>query len=96
MKGATLKPVDAALIVNESLPIISATLPQNITIDKQIQQNCRTILADPQLLRQMLINLCINACHAMKKNGGILKIQLAEIEGQSASDILDSLSANCD
>ena len=36
-------------------------------------------LADPTQIHQILMNLCTNAAHAMRKKGGMLKVGLADV-----------------
>jgi len=37
-------------------------------------------LADPTQIHQVMMNLCINAAHAMREKGGLLDIHLSDIE----------------
>jgi len=39
-----------------------------------------TILADPVQVHQIVMNICTNAYHAMRDSGGVLMIELSEIE----------------
>jgi PAS domain S-box-containing protein len=74
-----LQPVRMDLIVKEALILLRASLPTTIAIHKNIKSNA-TVLADPTQIHQVLMNLCINAGHAMEEKGGILTIELLSLE----------------
>ena len=66
-------------IVDEALKLLRPSIPSTITIEKQLDNSCRNILADPSQIHQVIVNLCINAFQAMEKSGGLLTIKLEEI-----------------
>ena len=53
-------------------------MPPTIEIQEKIAETPDFILADPSEIHQVLMNLCTNSIHAMKKDGGTLKIILGE------------------
>lgn len=63
-------------ILKEVLQLLKASLPATITINTQIEAQSDTIFADPGKIHQVLMNLCTNAFHAMKDQGGTLDIYL--------------------
>jgi signal transduction histidine kinase len=69
-----LQPVHLASVVSE---VISMTAPEaehrGIVIKSDCQPSVPEINADPGMLQQALLNLTINACHAMP-DGGTLKL----------------------
>ncbi|MCB5271651.1 MAG: response regulator [Candidatus Cloacimonetes bacterium] len=67
-------------IVEESLPMIRALLPANIKIETKIQSEAYATVDNTEL-QQVLINLSTNAYHAMRPDGGELRIELDEIPG---------------
>ncbi|MBF0278326.1 MAG: PAS domain S-box protein [SAR324 cluster bacterium] len=69
------KPVQLAEIVEEAMQFLLHTLPSSISISTDIDPNLPEIFASPHEIHQVLLNLCINASHAMPKNGA-LKIEL--------------------
>ncbi len=73
------KPLQAHLIIEESLKVLRATIPSTIEIKPRIDENSGTILADPTQLNQICTNLCMNAAHAMEDNGGVLEIGLTSV-----------------
>jgi nitrogen-specific signal transduction histidine kinase len=73
------KPVQVKLIVNEALRLLRASLPSTIKIHGDIQSDA-LVLADPTQIHQILMNLCTNAGHAMREEGGVLEVKLVNVE----------------
>jgi len=73
-----LKPVHVDLIVKEAVKLIRASLPSTIEIELNLASKSAT-LADPTQIHQVLMNLCTNAHHAMRENGGVLTVSLSDI-----------------
>jgi PAS domain S-box-containing protein len=67
-----------ATMVKEALRLLRPSLPSTITIVKDIPASTKNIFADPTQVQQILMNLCVNAFHAMEENGGRLVIALHE------------------
>ncbi len=76
------RPIQVSLIVKEAVKLLKATLPKNITVNKHIETDNLTIMAEPSQLYQITMNLCTNAFHAMQESGGTLTVRLAEVESQ--------------
>ncbi|MHC1729092.1 MAG: PAS domain S-box protein [Syntrophobacteraceae bacterium] len=76
------KPVSIAPVVEEALRLLRSSLPSTIVIREDILLNpgFGTVLADSTQIHQVLINLCTNAAHAMRDEGGVLSVQLSEVE----------------
>ncbi len=73
------KPFRVSPIVKEALKLLRASLPTTIEIQQDIQSDADMIVGDPTQIHQVLMNLCANAGHAMRKNGGVLKVSLEKI-----------------
>ncbi len=63
-------------ILKETLKFLRASVPSTIEIREKIEACVETILADPTQVHQVLMNLCTNAAHAMRENGGVLEVCL--------------------
>jgi PAS domain S-box-containing protein len=79
-----LTPVKVHLIVEEALKLLRPSLPASIEIDAHLPKDAGCVLADPTQLHQIVMNLCTNAAHAMRKTSGRLEIRLQR-EDVSAS-----------
>jgi len=73
------KPIQPGAVVKEALKLIRASMPSSITIQTELSPKCGTILSDPSLVSQLVMNLCANAGHAMRDNGGTLRVALERI-----------------
>lgn len=81
------KPVQLGLLVNELMTLFRASLPSNIEIRQNTDGNAGTVMADPTQMQQVLMNLCANAAHAMRENGGVLEVSVdaAEVDQNFAA-----------
>jgi CheY-like chemotaxis protein len=73
-----LKPVQINQIVRETLKLLQASLPTTVKISQDIRSES-AVLADPTQIHQVIMNLCTNAAHALRANGGQLKIDLSDV-----------------
>lgn len=75
-----LKPLRISLVATEALKLLRSTIPSTIHIENNLETSNRTVFADPTQIHQVIMNLCTNAFHAMKKTGGILAVGLKTVE----------------
>jgi CheY-like chemotaxis protein len=74
------KPLKAEPLIKETLKFLRASLPKTVEIRENLQKETGFILADPTQIHQIVMNLCSNAAYAMRENGGILEVNLAEVD----------------
>ena len=74
------RPVQARYIVKEVLNLLRATLPTTIEIQEDLAKDTGIVNADPTQMHQVIMNLGINAGHAMQEDGGVLEVSLANVE----------------
>ncbi|MDY0187157.1 MAG: response regulator [Syntrophus sp. (in: bacteria)] len=72
------KPILLAPVIKEGIKMLRATIPSTIQINQRIPDQSLMILADTTQMHQILMNLATNAFHAMRKQGGVLDIELAQ------------------
>jgi PAS domain S-box-containing protein len=65
-----LIPVKVVPVIRDALKFLRSTIPTTIDIRQNIQAKEETVLADPTQINQIMMNLCINASHAMEQTGG--------------------------
>ncbi len=90
------KPLKLKLIIKEALNLIRASIPSNIDIKKNLQSN-GYILADLVQMHQVIMNLCTNAWHAMKEQGGTIFVELIEtdVKPEDFKSGYKSISGRC-
>ncbi len=79
------KPIRLNGVIAESLKLMRASLPTNISIESEICDSECTTVADATQIHQIMINLCTNAAHAMEPNGGVLSIRLEPVSLDSTN-----------
>ena len=67
-------------IVEEALKLLRASLPTTIEIKQHIEPRLDAIFADPTQMHQVMMNLCTNLAHAMDDMGGILNVELRNVD----------------
>ena len=77
-----LKPLQLSGVIEEVLSLLRASLPTTIEIRHDIRSDA-IAMADPTQIHQVLMNLCSNAGHAMRKKGGLLEVSLENVEFDS-------------
>ncbi|NVL89457.1 MAG: response regulator [Desulfobacterales bacterium] len=85
------RPLQLGLVVEEALKLLRASLPATIEIRQKIQCSSCMVIADSTQIHQVLIDLCTNAAHAMREEGGILEVSLidADLDADTAAEYPD-------
>ena len=74
-----LTPVRIQTVLKEVLKLSRSTIPSNIEINQNIQQDCGLVEADPTQIHQVAMNIITNAYHAVETNGGKIDVTLKEV-----------------
>ncbi len=77
-KSGQKRPVQLALVVEDAIKLLRATITANITINTIIASPETMVLADPAQMHLVLMNLGTNAAQAMREKGGTLEVTLEE------------------
>jgi PAS domain S-box-containing protein len=85
------KPVNINEIIHNSMELLQRSIPKNIEIVINLQEDIPRIMVDPSQMQQVIMNLAVNARDAMP-NGGRLIIETAVVgtENGAANGIPDS------
>lgn len=73
------RPVDIGHLIEECMTFLKATLPSNIQLRFGNSPQMKMVFADPVQFQRIIMNLCSNAEHALRPNGGTLTITLDTI-----------------
>jgi two-component system NtrC family sensor kinase len=85
-----LAEIDMQALVNETFQLIHRDAEKKgIRVNLEADQNQRTLWADPNQIRQVLINLLNNAIHATDQEGEIT-VRLQSTDTGASLDIIDS------
>ena len=75
---AKKKPIKIQRVVKEALKLLRVSIPSTIEIRQDIDPACGPVLADQIQIHQVVMNLAINAYHAMREEGGALELRLTQ------------------
>jgi PAS domain S-box-containing protein len=81
---AQYHPIKIGPILKEAAKFLNATLPSSIEIHIEIRTDDDVVLADSSDMHQVIMNLGVNAKHAMSAKGGCLEYHL-EVETLDAA-----------
>jgi PAS domain S-box-containing protein len=81
----------SSVVIKEAIRFLRSTIPTSIDIQYIIKTKQDTINADPTQLNQIIINLGINAAHAMKEKSGLIEITLdnEDISDEKSDSIIN-------
>lgn len=79
-------PLKIAPVIQEVLKMLRSSIPTTIEICENIVSEA-TVIADPTKVHQVIMNLCTNAYHAMRDDGGVLTVALEDVEVVNPDDI---------
>ncbi|HQP97849.1 MAG TPA: PAS domain S-box protein [bacterium] len=74
-----MRPIQLQPVVKEVMKLLRGSLPSTIEVRTQVDPGCPAVVANPTQIHQVLMNLCINAYHAMRDHGGELEVSLVEV-----------------
>ena len=80
--------LNLSIVVKEALKLLRSSIPSTIEIKENIFSR-EPVMSDPTQIHQVIMNLCTNAYHAMRVKGGILKVELSDIQVSGRNNIPD-------
>ena len=83
-------PVLIVPLVTESLKLLRATLPTTIDIRQELLAGDAMVKAAPVQIQQIVMNLCANAFHSMREQGGQLTVRIEEIDAETLGNADES------
>ncbi len=90
-ESSNITTVELKRTLQDSLKLITATVPHNINIDTIFEVDHAPVVADTTQIHQILVNLCVNASHAINgAQSGEIEIRLS----QQGADFVISVKDN--
>jgi CheY-like chemotaxis protein len=78
--AAPRAPVHVQSVVAETLELLSASLQDDIQLERTLAAEDAAVMGDATQIHQVVLNLCTNAAHAMKRGGGTLSVRLELVQ----------------
>lgn len=75
-QGQERTPIQLEPVVQEALRFLRSTLPSTIEMDTRVEQDLPRVLGTSIQIHQVILNLCMNAAHAMRTASGRLTVTL--------------------
>jgi PAS domain S-box-containing protein len=90
--GSDRRPMRIDLLLKETSSLLRATLPATINLSKRLETAETLVKADASQIDQIVMNLCINAMHAIGDRGGRIELGLEDyrVDGSGAGDVGDT------
>jgi PAS domain S-box-containing protein len=73
------QPLNLLVFLKELRKMLERTLPETIALELKVPSQVALVKADLTQIQQVMLNLCLNASHAMPQ-GGQLLLRLAEVD----------------
>ncbi|MBI2815148.1 MAG: PAS domain S-box protein [Opitutae bacterium] len=90
-ESAERRPLMLQHTVQEALALLRSTIPATVAIKADLGQPVTVVHANATQIHQIVMNLGINAAHAMQEQGGTLTVRLRQqlVDGALASELPD-------
>ena len=72
-------------LIEEAMKLLRPSTPSSIDFVQHLDEHCGKVYGDATQLHQVVVNLCANACHAMKGRNGTLSVELREASEEEAA-----------
>ncbi|AKN32443.1 histidine kinase [Clostridium carboxidivorans P7] len=95
-ENVKIEPVNINDIIKETINLLKAVIPKNVTLKENINKDCGYIKANPTQIHQVIFNLCTNAYQSVGNSRGEVEICLNTVSGIEANNISNVLSEKHD
>lgn len=83
-----LQKLNLRALVKESADQVRSFLPENCVLELHVAENVHSIEGDPTQLHQVIMNICVNAQHAIGGKQGQIEILIENIRLQHSRDFM--------
>jgi signal transduction histidine kinase/CheY-like chemotaxis protein len=86
------EPLDLSILVSESVDLLRASISKNAELDCDLSDDLPSIKADVTQLRQVLINLVVNASEAIGAAAGVIRVSTRRLDVPPGKSFRTSLN----
>ena len=94
-EGTDMELVDLASLVREMLEFIKLSISKRAALKVDLPERLPTVLANSAQIRQVLLNLIINASEALQDREGVISVTLAHVWKPLSGDELTPRMTDC-
>ena len=76
-------PLDLGALIGETLPLLEVSLPKSARLSLQLSPDLPSVVADPTQIRQILMNLLLNAAEALPPAGGEISVKTSLVHADA-------------
>src|SRR5438552_17607158 len=76
----SLQPVDVNTVVEETMDLLQVSIPAWVLIRQELGRDLPEVAGDPSQMRQVLMNLLINAAEAIGDADGVITVRTAAVQ----------------
>ena len=87
---ATLEPVNVSNLIEDTLELLKVVVSKHATLNLRLAAAVPAVRANPGAIRQILVNLVVNASEAIGERDGVIQVSTSQVNIGSQSRICDS------
>ena len=87
-----LEPINVSLLVEEMLALLKVSISKRVVLDVDLPRDLPAVLGNASQIRQVVMNLVINASEAIGDNDGVITVRTSQVTEREAQ--LSSNSTN--
>jgi PAS domain S-box-containing protein len=87
-EDATLEPINLSRIVNEMTELLKASISKHARLETDLAHDLPSILGSTTQMRQLVMNLILNASEAIGEKDGVIRITTAKHTGEDGKRVL--------
>ncbi|MGN0295346.1 MAG: ATP-binding protein [Lachnospiraceae bacterium] len=80
------KTIPMAKTLNRALKMVESVRPPQVLLDSSIQLGDECILGNTTQINQVLLNICVNAIHAIGRKEGVIQVRACCVERSALND----------
>jgi PAS domain S-box-containing protein len=84
-QSQTLEPIDLCGLVREMLELLKVSVSKNALLEADLPERLPAVEANAAQIRQVVMNLIINASEALGENEGVISVSVAQVQVSSDS-----------
>jgi PAS domain S-box-containing protein len=88
-QSPSFEPVDCALLIREMVQVLRVSIPKNVTLRTEFADDPAKLDGNPAQIRQLIMNLVLNASQAIGDRGGEIRISASMLLWDQAMQLTD-------